>query len=487
MRQRQRQLPNMSAGRAPETAYAVPYTPDPDADAGPGFSIVQILTVARAYWRISLVIALLITIVSGFAIKLLPKTFTATATLIVNTENKDPLAGQQFPGDVLGNYVATQTELMMSPVILLQVVDQLHLTEDPHYAAGLASLDPTARRESVEKSLASNLVIETGRGGQLLYINASARESPIAAKIANEVADVYLSQQRQRLGQPAGERAQRYSEELAELRAKAAAAQDKVTEFRKTNGITDVPSANGDSELQALTSLQSKLLDTQSLRRALEAKQSGQKATTDEALGSAQVSTLRSQIGDLESQLAQKRATLGERHPQVLELKSHLEATKHSLDVALSELAQNNVTELTRARELEDKLNRAIAEERQKVLGLHQVEGEGEKLTLELESAQAVYKRALDGYDQIMFASAGNNNNVSFISRATPPLKPSKPNKIKLMAMATLFGLAVGFALPLAYELFVNPRVRCRDDIERDFRIPVLAQFDAIPAPAGAT
>lgn len=481
MRPHQRQLPNFSAAVTVEPVQATAFVPDQDSNAGGGFSITQIVTIARAYSKQSLMIAAAVILVAAVAIKILPKTFTATATLIVNTENRDPLATNQFPDAALGSYVATQTELMTSPVILLQVVDRLSLTDNPLYTAGLHSTDPEARREYVEKNLADALLVEIGRGGQLLYVTASARDSLLSATIANTVADVYLEQQKKRISQPAGERAQRYSEELAELRAKAAAAQDKVTEYRKRNGITDVSAGNGDSEMTSMASLQAKLLDAQNTRRALEAKQTGQQTTSDEALGSTQISTLKSQIADLEAQLAQKRATLGARHPVVLELNSKLESTRRSLAAELTTLTKNNDTELQRARQLEDKLAHALADERQRVLGLHQLQGEGEKLTLELESAQAVYKRALDGYDQIMFASVGNNNNVSFISRAVPPLKPSKPNKLKLLAMGIVLSLALGLAVPVGYELFINRRVRCRDDIERDFGIPVLAEFDAIP------
>jgi uncharacterized protein involved in exopolysaccharide biosynthesis len=472
-------LPYFSNAVSVEPIPAIPL--GSENEAGGGISLTQIVTIARAYWKQSLMITAAVTLVAAAAIKVLPKTFTSTATLIVNIENGDPLAAKQVPDAGLGSYVATQTELMTSPVILLPVVDRLKLTEDPRYIAGLRSTDPEAKRQFAEKALADEIQVEIGRGGQLLYISASARDALLAANIANAVADIYLEQQKTRVGQPAGERAQRYSEELSELRAKAEAAQDRVTQFRKRNGITDVDTGNGDNGLATLASLQAKRLDAQNARRALEAKQSGQQTTSDEALGSAQISNLKAQIADMEAQLAQKRATLGAKHPVVLELDSRLEATRRSLAAELTALTKNNATELQRARDLEDKLTRAIADERQRVLGLHEVQGEGEKLTLELESAQAVYKRALDGYDQIMFASVSNNNNVSFISRATAPLKPSKPNKIKLLAMGIVAGLALGLAIPVAYELFINRRLRCVDDIERDFNIPVLAHFHAIP------
>jgi succinoglycan biosynthesis transport protein ExoP len=451
-------------------------------------SIAQILTIARAYWKQVVIVALGTTILTAVAIKFLPKTYTATATLIVSTENKDPLAGQQFPIDVLGNYVATQTELMLSPVVLLPVVDKLHLTSDKNYTAGFRGGDATALREYVEKDLSTGGVqVETGRGGQLLYVSGSARDPGQAADIANAVADVYLAQKRRRVNDPAGERAERYSEQLAELRVKTVTAQDKVTEFRRHNGLTDVVAANNDVEMQALTSLESRLLDAQNQRRSLEAKQAGQQSTANETLSSPQITALKTQVSTIEAQLAQQQPTLGPRHPAVMELNSRLAATRRSLAGEMETLHANNATEISRARDLEEKLTRAVADQRQKVVSLRQLQGEGAKLQLELESAQSVYKRALDGYDQIMFASVGNYTNVTFISRATPPLKASKPNKLKLLAVGVIFGLGLGLVMPFSYELFVNRRLRCRDDIEREFGIPVLAHFDAIPAaPGGA-
>jgi len=38
-------------------------------------------------------------------------------------------------------------------------------------------------------------------------------------------------------------------------------------------------------------------------------------------------------------------------------------------------------------------------------------------------------------------------------------------------------GVALGVTGPLFYELLVKRRVRCRDDLERNHGIPVLAEF----------
>jgi succinoglycan biosynthesis transport protein ExoP len=123
----------------------------------------------------------------------------------------------------------------------------------------------------------------------------------------------------------------------------------------------------------------------------------------------------------------------------------------------------------------------AVEEQRTKVLSVRKLQDEGTKYVLELESAQSVYKRALDGYDQIMFATDEHNaTKVNFISRAVPAMKAIKPNKPKLVLLGVVAGLLLGLATPFVYELIFNRRVRCRDDFERGFGVQVLSEFDAI-------
>jgi uncharacterized protein involved in exopolysaccharide biosynthesis len=141
--------------------------------------------------------------------------------------------------------------------------------------------------------------------------------------------------------------------------------------------------------------------------------------------------------------------------------------------------------QLARARDLESKYRTAFETERKRLLERRAVQDQSAKLVLELQSAQATYKRALDGYDQIVFASAGNYTDVSLVSRADPPVKAEKPNKLKLLLVAIVMSLGLGVAGPFAYELFLNRRLRCRDDLERHFGIPVLAQLDPIATALG--
>jgi uncharacterized protein involved in exopolysaccharide biosynthesis len=448
--------------------------------SAPGLSLLQIVLIVRAYRLTTLFIVVAISVLMGGIIELMPKTFTATTTLMVNPQGNDPLANNQGMATPLFNYMSTESQLMLSPEVLLPVIDKLNLTQDSAYTAGYSG-DGSTLRDWVRENLIASLDIQLGAfSSQLIYINASARNPQLAASIANTLADVYLTQQRQRVTGPASERAKRYALELAELKDKVRVAQDQVTAFRQRTGVTDITEKNTNVEQALLASLEGKLQDAQNARRAAEVKANSEQNEST-AAGSLVVQNLKALLNTQQTQLAQLRTTYGAQHPKVLELENQIRATQRNLDAELHSVSTGNSADLVAARELEAKMRAAVEEQRNKVLGVNKLQDEGTKFELELESAQSVYKRALDGYDQIMFASGGHIANISVVSAAVPPQKATKPNKPKLLILGVLIGIVVGLLAPMIYELLINRRIRCRDDFERSFELPVLMEFDPIP------
>jgi polysaccharide biosynthesis transport protein len=461
----QRQLPVLSGGNHPPAPPVVPHHLTQAA-----LTRSQVFAILRAHRRLSIIIAVAFILVTFVTVKLMPKSYTAQATVLVNYEANDPT--RQVPAELFASYMLTQMELIQSRDVLLAVIDKLGLTHDPEFAPAISNGVATPT-DWAEKNLRSALNIEQGKGIELLYVSATSKDRDKAAVIANSVVDAYQARERERVRNPGSGRADEYSQQLTELRAKVGVAETNLAEFRQRTGLTDVLAQN-DVETQALNSLEQQLLAAQNQRREAESKSSGDQSVSPNVLASGLIQNLKAQIATLQAQLAQLSSTLGPEHPRVLELQSQIAAAKRSLSQEVQTFSNGSAGDVATAKQIEEKMQHAVDAQRAKLVNVRKMQDEGQKLQLELESAQTVYKRALDGYDQIMFASA------SVVSRAKPPIESSKPNKVLLLALGTFLGVLFGIIGPLAYESLFNRRLRCRDDVEREFGIPVLAEFDRI-------
>jgi protein tyrosine kinase modulator len=474
-------LLSQSGRSAPEEEFQE--SREPEESGGLELSLHQITLILRAHWKQVLIIALSIIIVGAVVIKFLPKSYTSTATLKVDADLKDPLAGQVGPEE-RGGYIPTEMQLMRSDDVLLAVIDRLDLTHNKEFATGYSG-DPANLREWVKERLYKVLDIQQGVEGSLLInVTATSRNSVMAARLSNAVADAYVDQERRRLDDPASERARRYGEQLAELKTKVAAAEDQLAAFRQRTGITD-PTGQKTADLETLGALEKRLEDAKNARREAEVQSASNSGGTAETTAAyTRVQAAQASLATEQKELAELRTTLGDRHPKVLELQSQISATQQEIAGLLHGYARTASADLRSAIDLQQKLEQAVAQQRASVLAAGAVRDEGSKYEMELDSAKTVYKRALDGYDQIMFASAGHYTYVNIVGRAVPALKSAKPNKVKLLVVAILAGLGIGIGWPLGFELFLDRRVRCRDDLERTFRVPVLIELTHGSTPA---
>ena len=441
-------------------------------------SPAQFLAILRAHRGHAIIIALVLLVATVVIVKLLPKSYTAQATVLVNFESND--GTRQAPPDLFTSYLLTQVELLQNREVLLTVIDRLGVTQDQEFTAGFRNDGVNTLRDWVEKQLRANLLVEQGKGIQLLYVSVTSKDRNKAAQIANAIVEVYQARESMHSNDPSSGRSHEYSEQLADLKGKVTAAEQQMAEFRQRTGITDILAAN-DVETQALASLEQQLLVAQNVRRTAESKKNEDQGSSDPVMASQLIQNLKNQLSTLQDELAQSTTTLGPKHPKVLELQSQIAAARRSLEHEVQSFSQNTSGTVSSASDLEGRLRRAVDDQRAKLVKIRQLQDEGQKLQLELESAQTVYKRALDSYDQVMFASS------SFVSRAAVPLAPSKPNKVLLLIIGAVVSVLVGLGGPLLYELNFNRRLHCRDDFERELGLPVLAELDRIPAEARFT
>jgi len=445
----------------------------------PGLSLVQVWSIIWAYRLVIALIVAAFLALTALVVAFLPRTYSATATLMVSYDVNDPLNGKDFPTGLLGSYIATQIELIQSPEVLLPVVDRLNLTTKDDYTAGYGG-DGSTLREWAASRLSKNLAIYQGPfASQLIHVRYSATNAAEAAQVANAVADVYMAQDVVRSTNPATQRAKRYAEQLEKLKNKVISAQTEATAFHQSNSLIESGST-ADVDTTLLTSLEQQLMEAQNASRVAEARMSGDQSVGDLVLASPLIQSLKTQIAAQQVRLAEMELLFLPKHPLVLEMNSQIRANRAALAAETRRYSRNASATLGAARQLVEKLQTAVDDQRGRVLAVSKLRDDAAKYQLELESTQAVYKRALEGYDQVMFASSGRYTNVDVVSRARAPVKATQPRVLVDLLVGCIGAGLLGLLGPLAYELF-NRRVRCRDDLERDHGVPVLVDFGPLP------
>lgn len=451
----------------------------PLAYVHPGVSMPQLFSILWAYRKLSLLIIVLVLSLTAVAMALWPRTYTATVALMVNYEVNDPLNGKELPIGQVGSFIATQVELMQTPEVLLAVVDRLKLTDNADYTRGYQPENGTLRDWAASRLARTLAVFQSQRGSQLIYVTYSSDDAAESARVANAVADVYKEQDLQRAAAGPGERARRYAQQLEELKLKTEQAQVALSAFHQRNGLID----EGDKstvDVVLLTTLDERLLAAQNVRRAAEARAAQNQATSEQVLVSPQTQQLKAQLAAQELRLGQLNRQYTPLHPDIQEAQIQIDATRRSLAANTKSYSDSAAAGVGMAARVEQGIATAAVEQRGRVLAKSLLQDEAAKYRLELASAQTVYKRALDSYDQIMFAANSRQTNVSLVSRATPPVRASKPKVIVGWLLGLMAAGGLGFGIPLVWERF-NRRVRCRDDIERQYGVPVLVEFGRLP------
>jgi len=94
-------------------------------------NFTQFLLILNARKGIILGVLLLTVAVTATVSLLLPKQYTATTTLIIDSKSKDPFSGQLMPSQMFPGYMATQVDVIQSSNVAQKVVSELKLASSP--------------------------------------------------------------------------------------------------------------------------------------------------------------------------------------------------------------------------------------------------------------------------------------------------------------------------------------------------------------------
>ena len=421
----------------------------------------------RRMWLIT--ISATVAAVLTFAIIMLqPRTYTATAMLMMNQPAVTAGAQQISPIDA-------EVALLRSPALMGELASALGM-QNGRETPGLT------------EDLARAITVEPQATG-IIEIQARSSTAQRAQLIANTYADVYLASQLNMSASDAMSENSWLSRRLAELREDVQTKEDALNAYRLEAGIAspDDPAAvepQGENIAGQLAAAQGELAEREArLRQFTDLRSSG--ASIDavaNVANSAAINSLREREADINRRQQDLENRYLPTHPAVQAVQQERRDLDSQIQREVQRIQGNMEGDVSRARSRVQALQqarRASAPAATPAANNASAQQRARDLEEQAREARALYETFLQRYQNSADQSQLSAPTARLLSGAALPGQPSSPQLRFALLMMLAAGLLVGVIAGLIAELF-DQSVKNADDLEAKVGVPAISSIPTI-------
>ncbi len=438
----------------------------------------QFLLILHARFRVALMVAVGCIVLALIVSLLLPRTYTAQTSVLVDVRTPDPLTGAAaMQGLVAPSYMATQVDIISGDRVAQRVVKMLKLDEDADLQKEWrqATQGRGSLVEWIAGALQRRLDVHPARESNVINITYKGSDADMTANVANAFAQAYLDINLALRTEPAKVYAEWFEGQARTQRARLEEAQARLSDFQQKAGLVSTDERL-DSETARLADLTSQLTQVQGQNTDAQSKRNSRGDTVAEVMQSPVVAGLKSDISRQEAKVREANTYLGPNHPQLQRMQSELAGLRAQLNAETARI--NNAIETTYrvGRDRERELQSAVAGQKARVMMLNKQRDELSVYRRDVEAAQRAYDDVTKSASQTRLQSLSNQTNVVRLNTAAAPLEPSSPRTRMNLLVAAFGGTLLGIGVALLLEL-MHRRVRSAEDISQVLDVPVLARL----------
>lgn len=352
-------------------------------------NFTQYLLILAARKWIILGMLLLTVLTTTVVTYLLPKQYTATASLVVNMKTKDPVTGQILPVQLLPGFLTTQVDILRSRRVALRVIHDLKLVSNPVTQAQY--MKATKGRGGIHDWLAALLlkrvVAKPLPRSSIVNVSFTATNPHAASLLANAFVNAYIATNLDLQKAPEEQTVSWLNQQINRLEAQLKQAQKKLEAYQRAHGIVGT----------------------------------GRGST---------VQSLRMLLIQSEAKLAQLGQTLGKNNPRYQRALAEVGVVRARLNQAAN-----------------------IGPSAPEKNGSNQSTANGTLLQHNVDNYQRLYNAAMARYGAATMEAAYNQTDISPLSAAVTPVGPSWPKPILNISISSVLGLMLGVAFALLAEM----------------------------------
>lgn len=454
------------------------------------------------------IIGTLITIAVVFSIT--PK-YQATALVLIDARQTKILQDSEVvgrPGTDNGA-IESEVEMIKSKTVMRKAAERLNLQNDMEFAGpsgiignlkalllgplrsllgGEKDSDPLASVvEALEKAT------DAKRKGltYVIEITAWSQDARKSALIGNTIAEVYIGEQLAAKSQATTQASKWLKDRVDEMRVRVTASDQALEKYKSEQSLFD-PGGLNLSDRQ-ISQLNDQLAEARAKAAAAHSKYEQLRQITPDKLRSAAASTdvlqspvvsvLRAQYATAAQNLAEKNSRYGSEHPQVATSRAQLYDVERQITDEIRRIVTSAGSEYQMAKSREESLHASLEELKEKGGRFNQAGVKLRELDRDAQANRDLFQSFLNRAKQTAELSLQVPDS-RVVSAASTPLSTSYPKRALMIGLGFFGTLGLGVALALARDSFRSGFRRALD-IENLLGLQPLATIPLVPTGRG--
>jgi uncharacterized protein involved in exopolysaccharide biosynthesis/Mrp family chromosome partitioning ATPase len=404
---------------------------------------------ARRHGKKITSLALILFTAGFFVVSVIPVKYAATALVVVDPREQRVTAEQDVLPGIGQDAAALQSliEIAKSDGFLLPLIDALKIADDEEIAGG--EKQPSRLLDKFRSRL------DISRRG-LTYVIAMtfvSRSPERAARYANAVAEAFVASQTQVHSAATDEAAR-----LKTLSERLRASEDAVAAFKTDHRIVNAGRESTTRQLR-VTELSQQVsaarLRTEESKNRFEQAERDLKANIDAPSSSRTdllnvLRTLRTQLND---QIAQKRAVLGDRHPDLVISLNQLSELNRQIEIERKRAIDSAKSDYQTMQDQQKSLEGQLKALEGDMLADGQAAVRLQELERDAEANKNIYEQFLARFKTTDEQRLQQTSQVKVVSAATPPTRPTRPPLALILAALGVAALLSSVALVTLMEM----------------------------------
>jgi succinoglycan biosynthesis transport protein ExoP len=439
--------------------------------------------------------------------------YQAAAQILIDRDTPNVLPNKELVDLSQGSadYYQTQYQLLRGRMLAEKVVERLGLQKSAEFQTGpmmtpwerfqrrflgrppAVALDHDGMPLSpAVAAFRSRVTVEPVPGSRLVNLRFTAYEPPLAAQAVNALAQLYIEQSLEFRFTTSSEATGWLGDRLKEQQQRVEIAEKALQQYREKEGLLNFEEKQSLMD-QKLSALNAAVLNARTERITKETVYGqmrnlgpSQLESFPMVIGSLVIQRLKSQLSDLEKDQARLSETLGDKHPDLIKVRSQIRATEEKLRSEIRDVVRAAETDYRTAGQQEANLQASLDVVKREALDVNRKAIEFSVLKREVESNQQLYKELLNRNKQTGLETELKTTNIRVVEKAEVPRAPISPQHVRNYQLAVLIGLALGIGLTVLFEHLDNT-LKTPEDVKEHLGLPFLGMVPDVGARPTAT